>query len=95
VTALVRRGLNIFASLVVPLIPPVLAVVLLHSFNMVLPETPMLFIYAIGVIAGFSFLVCEFGIWSLAIALVYCPAMFYLIIGIGLFIAGAVYHIYL
>jgi hypothetical protein len=87
----VRRGLNIAVSICLPFVVQALWLMFNEQFHPSLPPYAA-YVFLVSAALGFVCLAFEFRLYSIPLALVYFPAMFYLLIGFSFAFVGWVYH---
>src|SRR5665213_1394628 len=90
-----RALLNIVASIVVPLVLNGAIVISRYESRIVQSQGEALALAALTLLVGFAFLIFEFRMYAALIAIVYFPAMGFLLIELEFVISGRLYHNYL
>jgi hypothetical protein len=86
-----RSALNVLASLIVPFIVQAGWIVFERTFRPELPSVIATYSFLLGAVVGFVWLIYEFRIYSLLIAVIYFPLMSFLLFGFSLDFVGNVY----
>jgi hypothetical protein len=88
----IRRGLNTLAALCIPFFVQALWLVINEQFHPRVPESLAGYHFLVSAALGFLWVAFEYRLYSIPIALVYFPVMYYLLIGFSFAFVGWAYH---